>query len=212
MNMKTTTSPRTTFPPRPLWTAFICILTALFTLQPASAVTLNPSADTRTDSASSSPLSAANTADLGVGPILTNRYFRTYLAFDLSGLTTNDTAVTVKLKLFNIAGEANTSALPQVYTLFQVASNWDGAAIPGPVGTALATVNITPASGTDTQDIEFSGTNLVNAFNNAIGTNLYLGIKTDKENFANRSFTYFQSTEDPSKPTLSTTSANLPTV
>ena len=87
-----------------------------------------------------------------------------------------------------------------------------GHRFPGPEGTALATVNITPAVGTDTQDIEFSSTNLANAFNNAIGGNLYLGIKTDKENFANRSFTYFQSTEDPSKPALTATAANLPTI
>ena len=80
------------------------------------------------------------------------------------------------------------------------------------MGTALATVNITPATGTDTQNIEFSGANLANAFNNAIGGNLYLGIKTDQEGAATRSFTFFQSTEDPSKPTLSTTSINLPTI
>jgi hypothetical protein len=212
MKMNVTTITRTTFPPQSFWTALVWLLTGLCTLQPASAVTLYASADTRIDSASSSPLSAANTADLGVGPISTNRYFRTYLAFDLSALTASDATTNVTLKLFNTAGEANTSALPQVYTLFQVAGNWDGTAIPGPGGTALATVNITPASGTDTQNIEFSSTNLANAFNSAIGGNLYLGIKTDKENFANRSFTYFQSAEDPNPPALTATATNLPTI
>ena len=66
--------------------------------------------------------------------------------------------------------------------------------------------------GTDKQNIEFSSTNLANAFNNAIGGNLYLGIKTDQEGTANRSFTFFQSTEDPSKPTLSSSTTNLPTI
>ena len=69
------------------------------------------------------------------------------MTFDLSALTANDTAATVTLKLFSIGGEANTTALPQVYTLFQVAANWAGAPGPGPVGTALATVNITPGGG-----------------------------------------------------------------
>ena len=102
--------------------------------------------------------------------------------------------------------------LPQVFTLFQVSSDWNGTVAPGPEGTALATVNITPALGNDAQNIEFSGTNLVNAFNNAIGGTLYLGIKSDKEGVTNRSFCNFQSIEDPSKPTLSAISANLPTI
>ncbi len=151
--------------------------------------------------------------DLAVGPVTTNQSFRTYMTFDLSGLTASDTAMTVTLKLFNTGGEANTSALPQGYTLFQVASDWAGAPFPGPEGTALATVNITPAIGTDTQDIQFSSASLANAFNSAIGTKLYLGIKTDKENYNNRSFTFFNSTEDPGRePALTSTSASLPTI
>jgi hypothetical protein len=191
--------------------AFICLLTGLFTLQPASAVTLIPIADVR--SVPTTSLNAANVADLGVGPLSASSYSRTYMTFDLSALTASDTAVTVKLKLFNTGGEANTSALPQVYTLFQISSNWNGTAGPGPEGTALATVNITPAVGTDTQDIEFSSANLVNAFNNAIGTNLYLGIKSDKEGAANRSFTFFNSTEDPGRePALIAATTIPPTI
>jgi hypothetical protein len=135
------------------------------------------------------------------------------MTFDLSALTTNDTASAATLKLFNVGSEANTSALPQVYALFQVSSNWSGTAAPGPEGTALATVNITPAVGTDTQNIEFSSTNLANAFNSTIGGNLYLGIKSDGEGAAARSFTWFQSSEDPPNgPALSTISVNLPTI
>jgi hypothetical protein len=206
--MKTTTLSKTSFPPQPFWTAFICLLTGLFTLPPASAVTLNPIADTR--STPTGTLSAANTADLGVGPLTATSYTRTYMTFDLSALTVNDTAVTVKLKLFNTGGEGNTSALPQVYTLFQISSDWNGTAGPGPEGTALATVNITPAVGTDTQDIEFSSANLVTAFNNAIGTTLYLGIKSDKEGAANRSFTFFNSTEDPGREPALIASTTIP--
>ena len=138
------------------------------------------------------------------------------MTFDLSGLTQpTDDATTVTLKLFSNAGgnEGNTAPLlPQVFTLFQVSSDWNGTVAPGPEGTALATVNITPALGNDSQNIEFSGTSLVNAFNNAIGSTLYLGIKSDKEGVNNRSFCNFQSIEDPSKPTLTTISANLPTI
>lgn len=210
MNMNTTPTLSPIFPPRSFWTALVCLLSGLFTLQPASAVTLNPIADSRSEPTVAP--TASNTGDLGVGPITATRYFRTYLTFDLSALTTNDTASAATLKLFNVGSEGNTSALPQVYTLFQVDANWDGTPAPGPEGTALATVNITPAVGNDTQNIEFSGANLANAFNNAIGGNLYLGIKTDQEGAAARSFTWFQSTEDPSKPTLSTISANLPTI
>lgn len=208
MYMKTTTTPRTTSPVRPFWPALVCLLTGLFMLQPASAVTLIPIADVR--SVPTTSLNAANTADLGVGPISASSYSRTYMTFDLSALTASDIAVTVKLKLFNTGGEANTSALPQVYTLFQVAANWDGAPGPGTDGTALATVNITPAVGTDTQDIEFSSANLVTAFNNAIGTNLYLGIKSDKEGAANRSFTFFNSTEDAGREPALISSTTIP--
>ena len=197
-----------TFPPRPFWMAIGCLLTVLFTLQPASAATLNPAFDSRSQQ-NVGPANSA-TADLGVGPVSATSYFRTYMTFDLSALTASDTAASVKLKLFNTGGEANTSALPQVYTLFQISSNWNGTTAPGPEGTALATVNITPAVGTDTQDIEFSSANLVNAFNNAIGTTLYLGIKTDKEGAANRSFTFFNSTEDSGREPALITSTTFP--
>jgi len=207
--MNTTTIPRTTFPPQPFWTAFICLLSGFLLLQSASAATLTPTFDSR-----SIPVGPTNSniQDLTIGPVNATTYYRSYLTFDLSALTTNDTASAATLKLFNTGSEGNTSALPQVFTLFQVSSDWNGTVAPGPEGTALATVNITTAVGNDTQNIEFSGTNLANAFNNAIGGTLYLGIKSDKEGVTNRSFANFQSSEDPSKPTLNTISANLPTI
>jgi hypothetical protein len=209
--MKMTNTPRTTFALWPFWTALVCLLSVLFSLQSATAATLYPTFDARSQQ-NVGPANS-NTSDLGVGSVSATTYFRTYMTFDLSALTTNDLAASAKLKLFNIGAEGNSNVLAQVYTLFQVSSNWNGTAAPGPEGTALATVNITPASGTDTQNIEFSSTNLANAFNSAIGTILYLGIKTDKELFASaRSFTFFQSTEDPSKPALSTIAVNLPTI
>jgi hypothetical protein len=211
MKMNITTILRTTFPPQPLWTALVCLLAGLFTLQPASAVTLTPSVDSRSTQSAGPVIS--NTQDMTVGPVGGTSYYRSYMTFDLSAVTTNNTASRATLKLFgNATSEGNSSLLPQVFTLFQVFSNWDGTAAPGPEGTALATVNITPALGNDSQNIEFSGTNLVNAFNNAIGGLLYLGIKSDKEGVTNRSFCNFQSMEDPSKPTLNTISANLPMI
>lgn len=212
MKMKITTTPRTTFFPQPFWTALVCLLTGLFTLQPASAVTLYPTFDCRSQQ-NVAPTNSSVT-DLAVGSVSATSYYRSYLTFDLSALTASDATTNVTLKLFNTGGEANSNVLAQVYTLFQVSSNWNGTAAPGPEGTALATVNITPAIGTDTRDIEFSSTNLANAFNNAIGGTLYLGIKTDKELFAaNRSFTFFNSTEDAGRqPTLTATATNLPTI
>ncbi|MGN6641800.1 MAG: DNRLRE domain-containing protein, partial [Verrucomicrobiota bacterium] len=209
--MKTTILFKPIIPPRSFWTALVCLLTGLFTVQPASAVTLNPSVDSRS-TPSAGPI-GSNTQDMTVGPVGATTYYRSYMTFDLSTLTTNDTASTATLKLFgNATSEGNTSVLPQVFTLFQVSSDWNGTVAPGPEGTALATVNITPALGNDAQNIEFSGANLVNAFNNAIGGTLYLGIKSDKEGVTNRSFCNFQSIEDPNKPTLSTINTNLPTI
>jgi hypothetical protein len=94
-----------------------------------------------------SSLNAANVADLGVGPLSASSYSRTYMTFDLSALTVSDTAVTVKLKLFNTGGEGNTSALPQVYTLFQISSNWNGTAGPGPGGDRLGDGEYHPSRG-----------------------------------------------------------------
>ena len=185
----------------------IGLIAGLPTLQ-AQAITLKPTADTRTQP--NVAVSAANTADLGVGLITATNYTRTYMTFDLSALTVANTAVTVKLKLFNTGGEANTSSVAQVYTLFQVADNWSGGLGPGPEGTALATINITPSGGTDSKDIEFTSPELVAAFNNAIGSVLYLGIKSDKEGTTARSFTFFNSTEDPGREPTLTASPTFP--
>ena len=108
------------------------------------------------------------------------------MTFDLSGLTAGDTAVTVTLKSVQHGRRRQyVRSATGVHTLyFQIPSDWNAATAPGPEGTALATVNITPALGTDTQNIQFSSPDLANAFNNAIGSKLYLGIKTDQEGAA----------------------------
>jgi hypothetical protein len=184
------------------------LLAGLSTLS-AATVALKPTADTRT---SGTTVLASNTADLGVGTITATNFTRTYLTFDLTALTAADAAVVVKLALFNAGSEANTSTVAHVYTLFQVAENWNNTPTPGPEGTALATINITPSSGTDTKNIEFSSPELVTAFNNAIGSVLYLGIKSNREGSPERSFTFFNSTEDVGREPTLTASTTFPPV
>ncbi|MFN3167433.1 MAG: PEP-CTERM sorting domain-containing protein [Phycisphaeraceae bacterium] len=131
------------------------------------------------------------------------RSFRTYLTFDLTGATTVNPGGSVELTLSrfsspagNNPNEANTSSLEQTFTLFQVASDWDGSVAPGPEGTAVDTADVTPAIGNHSEDLVFNGAGLLNAFNNAVGGVLYLGIKSDQENADARSFVWYGSSED----------------
>lgn len=190
------------------------LIAGLSSLQ-AATVTLKASADVRVSP--NFQLNPANTGDLGVGPLTATNYLRTFLAFDLTSLTSANAAVDVRVKLFNSGSESNTSSLAQVFTLYQIASDWSGLIGPGPEGTTLATINITVSSGTDTKDIEFSSPELVAAFNNAIGSKLYLGIKSDKEGAATRSFVILSSTETGAtlggrEPTLTASTTPPPTI
>lgn len=146
-----------------------------------------------TDGDGPGPLNS-NTADLGVGPISAGRSFRTYLTFDLSG---EDPAADVSLDLFNIGNENNTSALPQVFSLFTTTA-WDGSVAPGPGGPEIATFSITPAVGGDNQDISFNSPALTSAYNavQAVGGLLHLGIMSSEENADARSFVFLGSRED----------------
>ena len=192
--------------------ASVAFFAAVLVSLPSNAATFTPSADSRAETDANGPgPTAATTSDLAVGPVSAGRSFRTYLTYDLSSLTVADTAQGVTLDLFNIGSESNTSSLPQVYTLFHVASDWDGALQPGPSGTALATFNITPSLGNDTNDIQFASAALTTAFNNAIGGNLYLGILSDLENADARSFTWFGSSEDAGLEPLLTSVVPEPT-
>lgn len=163
-----------------------------------SAATINPSADSRsrdkTPDDDSAP-TAATTSDLAVGPVSgSNDFFRAYLAFDLSA---ESAATVVSLTLNdNGANEANTTALSQTFTLFVVASDWDGVLNPG--GTDVATTVLNVAAGNDTQGLSFSSTALKDAFNSAVGGTLYLGVRSDAETSlaGTRSFKWFGSVED----------------
>jgi hypothetical protein len=148
------------------------------------------------DSPAGSP-TTNNISNLAVGPVDgSNNYFRTYLTFDL---TSAEMVEDVKLTLTHgNYGEGNTSSLAQIFTLFGVASDWNGVAAHGPEGTALATQNITPAIGDDKQSVSFRSEALTAAFNAAVGGTLYLGIKSDAESASAgiRSFMFFGSVED----------------
>ena len=169
----------------------------LASAQFAAAETLNPAFDA-TGRLSSAPatISKTNATNLAVGPLPGGDYFRTYLTFDLTSATTatGDTTLTLKA---GTGAENNTSSVPQVFTLFLVAGDWDGATHPGPTGTTLATANFTPAgSGNDTQNVTFTSAALTTAFNDALGGNLHLGIRSDAEGTDARSFKWFGKLED----------------
>jgi hypothetical protein len=135
------------------------------------------------------------TSDLAVGPVMSGRYFRSYLTFDLSAASA--AAGETTLVLSPVGNENNTSELAQTFTLFVLDSDWDGATFPGPEGTAVATVNFTPAIGfNDNRGITFTSAALTTAFNNARGGNLHLGIKSDAEGADSRSFLFLASLED----------------
>lgn len=154
------------------------------------------SADSRAETNLTAPISNASTSDLGVGPVSSGRSFRSYLSFDLSGAisATGET----KLNLFDTGtNESNTSSVPQTFSLFVLPADWNGQNQPGPVGTVVATASRTPATGNDTGDLTFASAALTDAFNNALGGTLHLGIRTESENSSARSFAWFASTEDP---------------
>jgi hypothetical protein len=158
--------------------------------------TLVPAFDSLARSSTAGNLDKTIDTGLAVGPIKTDDFFRSYLTFDLSGESSATGMTTLTFPNFN-ANEGNTATAPQVLTLFLLAADWDGAAQPGPVGTTLATVNFTPSLGNDTQDLVFSSEALTAAFNNALGGELYLGIKSDVEGADVRAFKWLGSVEDP---------------
>lgn len=151
--------------------------------------------DARGDIAFLNPLDKNSTNDLGVGPISSGRFSRTYLTFDLTGASAATGDMT--LVLSPAGSENNTSSVPQTFTLFVLASDWDGAAQPGPDGTAVATVSFTPQNPNDNRSIRFTSAALTTAFNNALGGNLYLGIKSDVEGPDVRSFVFLAPREEP---------------
>jgi lysophospholipase L1-like esterase len=162
-------------------------------------ITNKPAFDSQGRSTTVGNMNKTDTANLAVGPVGSGDYFRTYLTFDLTSAS-NAVNVTLKLDGSAIASEGNTSSRSHVFTLFKLDTDWHGAAHPGPTGTALATTNITVAGSSggvdDKQNISFSSTALAEAFNAAVGGTLYLGVKTDQEGQAIRSFKWFGSRED----------------
>ncbi len=146
-----------------------------------------------------------NTDSLAVGALDgANDFFRSYLTFDLSG---EAPATAVTLKLFPKLNENNTSSFNQTYTLFQLAADWHGETRPGPMGTALATFNFTPATGaSDETTIVFSSPALTDAFNTLAGNGtLYLGVYSPGAEAApagTRSFTWLGSRHSGPSPEL----------
>lgn len=162
----------------------------------ATAAMIIAAFDSRSETDSNGPgPTHANISDLAVGPISAGRSFRTYLTFDLSS---EEPASDVSLQLFNIGSEGNTSALPQVFSLFTTTPWDDVAAFPGPEGVEVATFSITPVIGNDAQDISFNSPALTAAYNavQSVGGLLHLGIKSSQENAAARSFVFLGSMED----------------
>jgi hypothetical protein len=159
--------------------------------------------DTQFTSPPDSLLDNTRVTDMAVGPVSSTRYFRSYLTFDLSGASAASGETTLVLSSApsgsaSTANEGNTSSVAQTFTLFVLDSDWNGAPFPGPEGTAVATINFTPASGNDNRGISFTSAALTTAFNNAVavGGNLHLGIKSDAEGTDARSFLFLGSMED----------------
>lgn len=191
--------------------ASMAALAGMFFVGSASAETITASFDSRSETDGDPGPSNATTSDMAVGPISAGRSFRSYLTFDLTGATAIAPGGSVELVLSHQTSgggnpnEGNTSSLAQVFTLFEVASDWDGAASPGPEGVALDTADVTPTLGNFGEDLVFSSPELITAFNNAVGGTLYLGIKSDLENTDARSFVWYGSSEDAGfEPVLNT--------
>ena len=168
---------------------------------PAAAEVIIASFDSRSETDGDPGPTNATTSDLAVGPVSAGRSFRTYLTFDLTSATAVNPGGSVELVLQHTSSAGtpnvgNTSALAQVFTLFEVASDWDGVASPGPEGTAIDTANVNVTTGNFGENLVFNGTGLLSAFNSAVGGTLYLGIKSDAENTDARSFVWYGSVED----------------
>lgn len=181
--------------------ALMTALAGAFLAGPLAAETIYPTFDSRSETDGDPGPTNATTSDLAVGPVSDGRSFRTYLTFDLTGATAVDPGGSVELVLSQTSStgdpnEGNTSSVAQVFTLFEVAADWDGVASPGPEGTAIDTANVVPTVGNFGEDLVFNSAGLVNAFNNAVGGTLYLGIKSDAENADARSFVWYGSVED----------------
>jgi len=187
-----------------------CIMICLISAPNADAATVIAAYDdhSRTGTtAGANGLEQTSTTTLAVGSISGSAdFFRSYLTFDLSG-ESQATAVTVTLTTRDLNESNTTTTLNQNLTLFLLASNWDsngdgGAEIaaPGPLGTNLATFNVTPGGNyPDDSEITFSSTALTNAFNAVAGSgNLYLGVRSPEAEAAasgTRSFIWISSLE-----------------
>jgi hypothetical protein len=179
------------------------ILAAIVSLGSIDSVSADimPTFDARADTAATSGVidQNANTL-LAVGPLSSGRFFRTYFTFDLSE---ESVAADVTFDLFASGdgffanNENNTSALSQTFSLFLMESDWNGANISsgGPLGTELAQITVNVPQGDYTQNIAFNSVALTTAFNNAIGGNLYLGLRSLQEGAGVRSFAWLAQTE-----------------
>jgi hypothetical protein len=199
------------------------ILSMIATNVDAATVVANfDSRGRQVNSASAQSPTFANTAILAVGSVSgSSDFFRTYLAFDL---TNEEQATTVSLTLFAGSGssfnESNTTTdLLQNFTLFSMASSWDGASNnPLPGGTDLATF-ATTLSANPAGNVTFSSNDFTAAYNAAVGGWLYLGIYSPEGEAAasgTRAFQWFRGTDgsdsvDGERPTLSYTAIPEPT-
>lgn len=188
------------YPHTPRLTFLILSLTNLQLI--SAQTTLLPSADARPRQ-QAAPVSAVATDPnrLGVGPVNGSAdYFRSYLAFDLTNVEFA-TEVTLTLSSAN-APESNTAVgFTQNFTVFQVASDWDGVS-PLPNGTDLASTELTlGTTAISRASLSFTSADLATAFNNAIGGTLYLGVYSPEGEAAptgTRSFLWLSSTESSS--------------
>lgn len=180
------------------------VLTAIVSLSSihSASADLMPIYDARADTAATSGIIDRNANTLlAVGPLSSGRFFRTYFTFDLSE---ESLAADVTFDLFASGAnfiannENNTAALLQTFSLFQLESDWDGASISsgGPLGTELAQITVNVPAGDYTENIAFNSVALTAAFNNAIGGNLYLGLRSLQEDAGVRSFAWLAQTEN----------------
>jgi hypothetical protein len=168
------------------------LLTFAFAAGDASAAIVTASADGigrfKASAADTTP-SSVYAGNLGIGPVSgSDDYFRTFLTFDVSGesLAGGATTLTLSGTGFGSSDESNDLELLQTFTLYSLASDWDGATAPGPgpgSGTILDTTDLTITTGDDTQDLIFSSAALTTAFNDAFSGSglLYLGIVSSGE-------------------------------
>jgi len=169
----------------------------------AAAVTILPTHDSRgrvQDGVVTTIPTADNDTRLGVGPVDgSDDYFRSYLAFDLTSELAAVPTETLTVNLFDAGANENntTTGFTQNFTLFQVASDWDGVS-PLPGGTDLASVELTFGTGNAVANLSFSSAALTSAFNDAVGGMFYLGIYSPEGEAAapgTRSFLWLSSLE-----------------